>query len=250
MSLEFLVTWMMVFLRTTGVILQLPAVAGRPIPMLARGGICICIASLLVGVVPRADIPLTLGALALAAGGELLLGLALGFVGRMAFAAVEMAGRLISTEIGLSASPGMGVPEPSTEPLAALLSTFAIVMFFLFGGHLMMLSALARSFSLILTGNPVLGPAAGDSMIRATSHMIELGVRMAAPFIAMNFLVTMSFSALGRVVPKMNPFIISFSVKLMAGFTLLASAGALMARYLYEEFSETPLRMLQVITGN
>ncbi|HYD84895.1 MAG TPA: flagellar biosynthetic protein FliR, partial [Opitutus sp.] len=87
MSLEFLVTWMMVFLRTTGVILQLPAVAGRPIPMLARGGICICIASLLVGVVPRADIPLTLGALALAAGGELLLGLALGFVGRMAFAA-------------------------------------------------------------------------------------------------------------------------------------------------------------------
>ncbi len=249
MSLEFFVTWMMVFLRTIGVIVQLPVIAGRPIPMLARGGICLCIASLLSGVVPAAQVPLTLWGLALSAGGEVLVGLVLGFVGRMGFAAVEMAGRIISTEIGLSAAPGMGVPEPATEPLAALLSTFAIVLFFLFGGHLMMLSALSRSFTFVLAGNPGLVAESGDSMIRATSHIIELGLRMAAPFIAMNFLVTLSFSALGRVVPKMNPFIISFSMKLMVGFTLLASAGALLARYLYDEFGQTPVRMLQVLSG-
>jgi flagellar biosynthetic protein FliR len=249
MTLEFLVTWMLVFLRTIGVILQLPILAGRPIPVMMRLGICVCIATLLGGLVPPATIPTTLSQLFIAAAGEVLLGLALGFIGRMAFAAVEMAGRIITTEIGLTASPGMGVPEPSHEPLAALLTNFAIILFFMFGGHLTMLAALMRSFDFVIAGQPHLSPGATESMIRATSHIIELGLRMAAPFIAMNFLVTLAFSALGRVVPKLNPFVVSFSAKIMAGLTLLGTAGALVARYLYIEFDETPVRMLQLVAG-
>jgi flagellar biosynthetic protein FliR len=249
MTLEYLVTWMMVFLRTLGVILQLPVLTGRPIPVVMRLGLCVCIATLLAGLVPEAPVPVTFWSLLTATMGEVLVGLALGFVGRMAFAAVEMAGRIITTEVGITASPGMGVPEPSHEPLAALLSGFAIVLFFMFGGHLTMLAALRRSFDFVLTGHPTLSGAAGDSMILVTAHVIELGLRMAAPFIAMNFLVTLAFSSLGRVVPKMNPFAMSFSAKLIAGFTLLASAGALIARYLYIEFDETPVRMLQLLVG-
>jgi flagellar biosynthesis protein FliR len=248
MTVEYLITWMMVFLRTLGVILQLPAIAGRPIPVMPRIGLCVCIATLLAGLVSTGQVPLTLWDLMMSVIGEILLGLALGFVGRLSFAAVEMAGRIITTELGLSASPGMGVPEPAHEPLAALMTTFAIILFFMFGGHLTMLAALSRSFDFVAAGRPMLSPAAADMMIRSTSHVIELGMRISAPFIAMNFLVTLSFSALGRVVPKLNPFVISFPAKTIVGFTLLSSAGALIARYLYLEFDQTPLRMLQLLT--
>ena len=98
MSLAYLITWMMVFLRTIGVILQLPIVAGRPIPVTVQVGLCICLATLIVGVVPAAAVPVTFWALFVAAAGEVLIGLALGFVARMAFAAIEMAGRIISTK--------------------------------------------------------------------------------------------------------------------------------------------------------
>src|SRR5262245_54997427 len=133
MSLDYTFAWLMVMFRSIGLVLQLPVIAGRPIPVPVRVALSACLATLLCGIVPASALPGNLWALPSAAAMEILLGLALGFVARIAFAAVEMAGRLISTEIGLMAGPGLGAPEPATEPLAALLSTFAVVLFFMFG---------------------------------------------------------------------------------------------------------------------
>lgn len=247
MTTEMLVTWLMVTFRSIGVVIQLPVVAGRPLPIPVRVALSLGLATLVTPVIAEAQVPITLAALGWAAGGEIMLGLALGFVGRIAFAAVEMAGRLIANEIGLSASPGMGVPEPSTEPLAALLSTFAIVMFFLWSGHLALIQAFARSFALAPAGAPVLNSGAGEFLIVVTGGVLDLGLRMAAPFIALNFLVTLAFAALSRAVPKMSVFVVSFSARTLAGIALLAGSGALIARYLYVEFGDTPLRMLELL---
>lgn len=247
MPVGYVITWLMVFLRSVGVIMQLPVLVGRPIPVMVRLGFCVCLATLLAGVVPEAAVPTSTFGLVSATAGEILLGLALGFVGRLAFAAVEMAGRLIATEIGLTAMPGMGVPEPSTEPVAALLSTFAVILYFMFGGHELLLGTLARSLYLAPAGQPMLNAMAGEAMIRSTAHVIDLGLRIAAPFIAMNFLVTLAFSALGRAVPKMHVFVLSGSVRLIAGISLLSGAGALIARYLFTEFGQIPVRILQLL---
>ncbi len=247
MSSAYLLTWLMIVLRTTGVVVQLPVFAGRPIPVMMRLGLAVGLATILAGVVPQAVLPETGWELFVLAGGEVLLGLALGFMTRMVFAAVEMAGRLIASEIGLTAAPGMGVPEPANEPLAALLSSLAVLLFFISGAHLFLLDALARSFHLVHAGAPAIDGAAGEALIRATGHVIELGLRIAAPFVAMNFLVMLAFSALTRAVPKINVFILSYSARVFAGIALLSGAGALIARYLYVEFGDMPATMLQIL---
>lgn len=247
MSADYFFAWMMVFLRSLGVILQLPLLAGRPIPIMMRVGIGACLATLLAGVIPSAHLVSTGWELLVASAGEVILGLLLGFVASLSFTAVEMAGRIVSNEVGLTASPGLGVPEPANEPLASLFSSFAIVLFFLFGGHQVVLAALSRSFTLVPAGAPAFAGAAGESLIMATSHVLELGLRLSAPFIAMNFLVTLSFSMLGKVASKMNVFVLSFSVRTLLGLGLLASSGALLARYLYTEYSDIPARMLQMV---
>ncbi|WP_414661694.1 flagellar biosynthetic protein FliR [Horticoccus sp. 23ND18S-11] len=247
MSLDYGFAWMMILFRSIGVILQLPVIAGRQIPIPVRISLGACLATLLAGIVPAARVPAQLPTLVTVVVIELIIGLAMGFVVRLAFGAVDMAGRLISTEIGLMASPGLGAPEPASEPLAALLSTFAVVLFFLFGAHQMVLTAFAKSFYMAGAGRGSFDVNAADSLIRSTALLIELGLRIAAPFIAMNFLITLAFSVLGRAVPKMNVFIVSFSARALVGFGLLSVAGALIARYLFVEFGAMPFRMLQLL---
>lgn len=248
MPTDLLFAWMMVFLRGLGLILLLPTLGSRPLPVTMRVAIAGLLAVLLYGIVPRAAaLPEHNGGLIVVALGEVFLGLVFGFVGRLVFAAVDVAGRVLTQSIGLMAAPGIDAPTPASEPIAAFLSTFAGLLFFLFGGHLGAMAAFARSFDFAAAGAPAFSEFAIEHMVRATGEVIELGFRMAAPFIAMDFLINLSFSVLGRAVPRMNVFIMSYPLRAMIGILLLAGSGGLFARYLWPEFQDMPVQILQFV---
>jgi flagellar biosynthetic protein FliR len=246
-SVAFLVTWLMVFLRSMGVVILVPQMAGHAPPVMVRIGLGVFLATLLAGIVPQAAMPHDYWDLIGSSAGEVLLGLAFGFVAQLAFQTVEFAGHIISSEVGLSVSPGMIGPDMASDPMAAFLTSFAVVLFFASSAHLAVLGAFARSFMIAAPGRPLVNLAAGDMLVVGTAHVIEIGVRIAAPFIALNFLVNLAFSVVGRAVPRMNVFVLSASVRGLAGLALLGGAGALIARYLFVEYSNLPLQLLQIL---
>jgi Flagellar biosynthesis pathway, component FliR len=250
MPADLLFAWMSVLLRGLGVVLFLPTLGARPLPPTMRVALCVLLATLLYGIVPRtAVLPGTMLGLVLATLGEIVLGLVMGFMARLIFSAVEMAGRVITQEIGLTAAPGIETPLPSSEPLASFLSMFAGMLFFLVGGHLGALAAFARSFTIAPAGAAGFAPLAVESLVQSTAHLIELGFRIAAPFMALNFLVMLAFSVLGKAVPKMSVFVLSYPMRFIVGAILLSGSGALIVRYLGPEFDELPYRMLEIVGG-
>lgn len=188
MTTEWVLAWVMVMFRAGGLMVLLPTVSGRPIPPTMRVAFTMALATLLAPLVPVDAAALAgWGGLIVAVMGEIVLGVVLGWAGRFVFGAVEMASRVITNEIGLRAMPGMDVPRPDQEPIAALLMFLAGLLFFIMGAHHQVLATFARTFDLAPAGAGALGPMAPEVILSGTSHLIELALRMSAPFIALNF---------------------------------------------------------------
>jgi flagellar biosynthetic protein FliR len=249
MPWELILVTVMGSLRAMGVVMALPTLGGRPLPPMIRVALAVSLGGLLASAVPAGATPMaaTMPGMVGVALHELLLGLAMGLVMRTVFSTAELAGRIIAGEIGLMAAPGFDVPVPAQEPLPAFIGIFTGLLFFLMRGHEAVLAAFARSFVIAPAGTGGLSPVATETLVGAVSTLLELALRMAAPFIALNFVITLGFAILGRAVPKMNVFILSYALRSMMGFVLLAGAGALFARYLAVAFDELPWKLLELV---
>jgi len=244
-----IVVWVLVFLRTGAFFLGIPLFAGKMIPVRIRTTFGLLLAILINPLVP-ANLEITThfaGAILLALN-EVCIGLLLAMTVRMVFFAVELAGHMISYEIGLMASNSVNPLLGSTDAtITTLLYYFSLLIFFVAGLHYDVLKAFIMSFDILpigvffLTANPTV------EFVGEVSHVFVIGTLIAAPFIALNFLVNVSFAVLGKAVPKMNVFMTSFSIRILGGLTLLVSSLLLITSYILDNSRRSIEVMLDII---
>ena len=244
-----IVVWVLVFLRTGAFFLGIPLFAGKMIPKKIRTAFALMFALLINPLVP-ADLELAnhfAGAILLALN-EMCIGLLLAMTVRMVFFAVELAGHLISYEIGLMASNSVNPLLGSTDAtITTLLYYFSLLLFFVSGVHYDVLKAFIMSFELLPIGAFFLKASPTVEFVEEVSHVFVIGTLMAAPFIALNFLVNVSFAVLGKAVPKMNVFMTSFAIRILAGLLLLVSSILLISSYILENSRRSVEIMLDII---
>src|SRR5438094_8569429 len=94
--------WMMIFVRAGGLMVLLPVFSSASVPVPLRIAIAGALAYIVSGFLPLpASVPPDVASLVLVVVHELLIGLLMGFGARLIFYAVEFAGQVMSTEIGL-----------------------------------------------------------------------------------------------------------------------------------------------------
>ena len=82
---------------------------------------------------------------------------------------------------------------------------------------------------------------------REVSNVFVIGTLIAAPFIALNFMINISFAVLGKAVPKMNVFMTSFSIRILSGLVLLVSSILLITSYILDGSKRSVTIMLDII---
>lgn len=240
-SVDEIISIFLVFIRTGGLLLFFPMLADRLVPVPVRIAIAAAISFLVSGSAAVELPPFDGLSLAVASAGELFIGMLMGFSMRMLFYAVELAGQVITTEMGLTASTAINpVTNTSWPAVGNLLFALSTLLFLLTGCHHKVLFVFVHTFQWIPVGGGEIHIGMLDTAIRQTGKIFLIAAQMAAPFIAVNFVVTFSFSILGRAVPGMPVFIESFTVRILCGLGLLGLVSLLLAQHLLGHLSQIP----------
>ncbi len=153
---------------------------------------------------------------------ELLIGLVLGMIGQFLFAAVEFAGTVIGFQMGLGMA---NVFDPQSQEQVSLVgrfeSTTATLIFLAMDGHLIVIQALVRSYSILPPGGARINQPLVDKLTELSASVFVIGLQIGAPLIVALFLANAIVGLLARSVPQIQVFVVGFPLTLLLGFLFL-----------------------------
>lgn len=226
-SVDVLQAWVVnIFIpltRILGFIAIAPLFSGTTVSMsikVAVGVLLSLIVSPMVDLALSVDLVSLQGAIVIFQ--QLIIGFALGFVLRVLFSAVDLAGQLSGLTMGFGFATFFDPQSGgSTTVITTLVSMLFMLVFISMDGHLLMITALVESF-VTLPVNQGLGTFNGMTIVRLGAVMFATGLQIAMPIIATLLVTNMALGVLTRSAPQLNIFGIGFPITIGVGFIVLA----------------------------
>ncbi len=250
MWVDELMLSLFVFIRAGTLLFAIPVFSGRLVPVPARLALALLLAIIVTPLLPPGfSPPRTLVDVIFTGFQEMLAGLLMGMAVRIVFSTINFAGHIISTEMGLVMSSSVNpLSEGSSTTVGVRLFYFGTLVFLITGMHYEVIFAFVRSFGILPVGESVARAMAMDVLVRESSKIFLVGMQIAAPFIAVNFLVNLTFAVLGKAAPKVNVFMTSFAVRILTGFAILLATVGLIAHYIVRESMVASGNMLEFLS--
>ncbi len=158
--------------------------------------------------------------------GEVVIGLALGFVMQLAFAAPAIGAELIGAGMGMSiAASADPINGAHSAVFGQYFSVVLTVLFFGIGAHLDWISLLIESYRTFPPGTPWLTPGRLHLIDIFAADMFLAGLSIALPVVVLLLVVHIVTGIIGRSAPALNLFALGLPAGVLAGIAaLLASA--------------------------
>ena len=211
--------------RILALIATSPILGNPSVPVRVKMGLAILITILVMPLVektiPHIDPASGIGLIILLQ--QILIGAAIGFVMRVVFVAVEMAGELIGLQMGL----GFAIffdPQSSgqIDVIGRFMGVIASLAFLAIDGHLMLIALISQSFNTLPVGLDGMTDATFSTLANWGGEVFKSGLQLSLPVLTALLITNLALGVLTRVAPQLNIFAVGFPLTLSIGLFVLA----------------------------
>jgi flagellar biosynthetic protein FliR len=224
--------FLLIFARVGGLVVTAPLLSTPTIPSTLKAGLTLIFSLALVPLTAplTGSVPEHLFLLAADVIKNVVFGLALGYLASLFFAAVEMAGYFVDTQMGFGL---INLLNPFSERQDSVLSMFqyqlATTLYLLANGHLILLGTLAESFRLLPPSAVTLHAEFGTAILPFIQTMFVLAFRLALPAAGVLLILDIAYGLVARMVPQVNVFIVGIPGKIILGLATVILVLPIMA---------------------
>jgi len=234
LSAEHLDAFVLVLLRVSAIIVTIPVLSEATVPARIKAGLSVIIAVIIFPIVVSQIPPIKnihFIQLLFLMFGEVLIGLTIGFVARLVFAAIQMAGDIIGFQMGFSVA---NVIDPMSSQMVSIITQLqyliAMLVFLTVNAHHLFFQAIVQSYVLIA---PLSFHFSGQLMqfiFDVSKDMFVIALKIAAPIMAVMIFTNVALGVIARTVPQMNIFIVGFPLQISLGLIFLGLTAPLFVR--------------------
>jgi len=215
--------FLLVLFRFGGMVTLAPLLGATTIPIKVRLLLVLTLSIAVFPLVPPvAVVPQSFPALAVAVGGEILIGITMGFALSLLFMGIQLGAELISYQMGFAMAR---LIDPMSQVSTTVLSQFYLLLttliYVLQQGHLILISRLAHTFRTV----PLLAGFEPQRALRMIVLIIteafQLGIRIAGPAVVALFLSSLALGFISRTMPQLNILAAGFPVRITLGMLIL-----------------------------
>ena len=225
--------WRLLFvmIRLSAALLAAPFFSAAAVPVQLRAAIAGAMALLVCNWVPVSVPPPVFSLPAIVAVlGEAVVGLALGFVLQLSFAAPIIAAEQIGGAMGMSIATAVDPVSGAHSPALGQYFTILLTIVFLgLGAHLTWLQLVIDSYRVLPPGAAWVDPAHLQRIAGLGSQMFIAALEIALPVTLLLLLVQVLTAVLSRSAPALNLFALGLPAGVLAGIAALIAAAPLIA---------------------
>ncbi len=180
---------------------------------------------------------------------QAVIGLAMGFVTSLLFAAVAAAGSLVDVFGGFSLAQGF---DPLNMNGSTVFGTFhqmlATTLLFVSGGYLLVIGGLLKTFSVLPIGATPSLDGLPDVLTKAFVMFFVTAVQIALPLVSVLFIADLGLALLTKVAPQLSALTVMFPAKIGLTLLLVGLSFALLPEVL-RNMVDTALRAMSALAG-